>query len=137
MGHSYNKNVNTPNKGLIIGWARVAIGASGAVGTIEQGDAGFIESVTKVGAAGTGLYRFKINGNHRPAIEGAILPKVNAVGAAAASGVDAYFRVGTYNATTGEFDITTATKAASPAAADPANGDHIHVVYCFPFYKNL
>lgn len=131
MGHQYNERTQTPMKMPIIFGISVQIGAAGAVGAIEQCDAGFIDSVVLVSP---GLYRFKINGNHRPHKEVVILARV-APQTAATNNRQAYYDNGTYNATTGEFDI--GVTDATPAAANPASGDALHVWVCMPFFKNM
>ena len=126
MGYSYNFGLLTPTKGAAVSAVRVAIGGSGAVGAITQAKAGFIESVTRVSA---GLYRFKLASNQsRPVRELVIIPSV-ASQTAAGSNRKAYFDNGTYNATTGEFDVqVTDLTAASPVASDPVSGDSLHVL---------
>jgi len=119
-------------KGAKLAVCRVAIGATGAVGAIEQGKGNVIASVTRVSA---GLYRFQLGPSY-PDRELVIIPMV-ASQTAAGSNRKAFYDNGTYSSSAGTFDIqVTDLNNAGPAAADPVNGDSLHVVMYFARYKN-
>lgn len=130
---TYNKSIDTPLKGVMMSGVNVAIGATGAVGAIEQLGTNFIKTVVRVSA---GLYRFTIN-QPIPPKRLTIMPTV-ASQTAAGSNRKAYYVNGTYNATTGVFDVqVTDLVAASPVAADPVSGDSLDVVIWAGRYKTI
>jgi hypothetical protein len=137
MGFKYVPGqLGTPLKNAVVSAVRVAIGGTGAVGTIEQSKAGFISGVVRVSA---GLYRFTISGGAVPPRELVIIPAV-ASQTAAGSNRKAFYDNGTYTVTafnTATFDVqVTDLNNAGPAAADPVSGDSLHVLIFAPRYTN-
>lgn len=124
----------TPLHSAVLSAVRVAIGASGAVGAIEQAKAGFV-TVVRVSA---GLYRFTISGGAVPPRELVVFPSV-ASQTAAGSNRRAFYDNGTYAVSGGvaTFDIqVTDLNNAGPVASDPVNGDSLHVLFMAPRYTN-
>lgn len=132
--HSYNYGLKTSGKGEIFESFKVAIGAAGAPGTITQAAANLVQSVTGgTGAGATGTYTVQFNAPYPPSLITCI-PHVSAAAANSAYR-NARYKQGSYNATTGQLVIFVSD--ATPAAADPASGDHIYVTLTFEQYTNM
>lgn len=130
----FNQGLTTDSLGCNLSFVTVAIGATGAVGTINDFGGNTFASVVRVSA---GLYRFTLNSPY-PGNAGdiAVFPSL-AMATPATSAKEIWYDVGTYNPATGSFDVQVTDRAATPAAADPANGDSIHILLVGQRYKNL
>ena len=132
--HSYNFGLKTSGKGEIFESFAVAIGASGAPGTITQCGANLVASVTGgAGASATGTYTVTLNAPLPPKI---VAVDVSVTCAAANSAYrNARYKTGSYDPVAGTFVIFVSD--ATPAAADPASGDSIMVQVTFEQYTTM
>lgn len=118
--HVTNGKVRTSNKGLVTNKFSVAIGATGAVGTIYQAAGNFVTSVTRTAA---GVYTVQLNKLYPVRL---IFTNANiATPALGDAMVVARFDANSYSATAGTFVVNTTNTSA--VAADPANGALLNV----------
>lgn len=120
MGHSLNYGLTTNAKGASWDQLRLTFDGAGAATIAEDCGAGLVASVAHTGA---GVYTFQLVAPYPPKIIVA-QPNMSALLATSAYR-NARYKTGSYNATTGQFIVFVSD--ATPAAADPASGDEMHV----------
>lgn len=130
MGHSYNHGMVTCAKGKTLEDFSFFIGATGAVGAIEQCSAGLVQSVTRTAI---GVYTVQLNGPYPPILVDCFTQRSKVVATDAARAVE--YSQGSYNNLTGQFIIWVTD--ATPAAADPINGSKIQVKMAFRRYTTM
>lgn len=126
--HSYNHGVVTPCKGYVTAAFIVAIGATGAPGTVDELSANLIASVTRNSA---GLYTVQLNKPYPPRLV-YCQPSVAVAGGTTA--LDGSYVRNSYSATNGTFQFVISENDGTPAAVDPANGDAVMVNLVFGRY---
>lgn len=124
--HVSNGHLRTSNKGLVTTKFSMAIGATGAVGTIYQAGANFVLSATRASA---GVYNFVLNKPYpiRLVFASAILSTPGVTNALAVARFDA----DSYSATAGTFtvniSIPTAAGNTAQIAGDATDGAILNV----------
>ena len=108
MPHSFNQIVSTTCKAPVLSWFKFTVGATGAVGTVSQGKANLVSSITRLGA---GSYRVQFNVPYPLNVLGFVpVQNRNAVTDAR---VDVDYDAGSYNASTGVLDFFTSSRTGS------------------------
>lgn len=127
MGHALNYGLTTNMKGATFDAFKFAIGASGAVGALEDCGAGLVASITH-GAPNSGTYTVQMAVPYPPKLV-CCSPELAGVSATDPALVCRYV-AGSYNATTGQFvlQVSSTPTSTTAGAADPANGSEVHVV---------
>lgn len=106
--HTFNQIVTTTAKAPVVSWFKFTVGATGAVGTVSQGKANLVQSVTRLGA---GSYRVQFNRPYPLNVLGFVpVQNRNAVTDAK---VDVDYDAGSYSATTGILDFFTSARVGS------------------------
>src|SRR5512138_2307498 len=130
MGHAYNNGLHTSSKGFTVDAVRVTgltVGLGSLCTIAEDCKSGLIQSVTHTA---TGVYTFQLSVPYPPKVVN-INPKLSAAAANSAV-LTARYQNASYNATTGQFIVNVTN--ATPAAADPAAADELHVEMNFNRY---
>ncbi len=118
--HVANGHIRTSNKGVVTNKFRMAIGGTGAVGTIYQAAGNFVTSCTRTA---TGIYTFQLNKLYPVRL---IFTSANIASPALGDAlVTARFDADSYSATAGTFIVNTTD--TSSVAADPASGAYLNV----------
>lgn len=131
MGCTHNlASVGSSAKAAWQDWAVITCPATMSAGDVVSGSAiktfggNFVKSLTK--SATTGEYIVQLNGPF-PAAAPFIAPYL-ATPAVGTTARDIRYKVGSYNATTGQFILfVTTVSVTTPAASDPIVGCEIHL----------
>ena len=129
MGHIFGYGMNTASKGITVDAVRVTglNVANGQLCTIaEDSKAGFVASVTHTA---TGIYTFQLTVPYPPKVV-TISPEMSSAAATSAALV-ARYQNASYNATTGQFIVTT---NVGGVATDGGAADELHVIMLFNRY---
>ena len=126
--HKFNKEFSTSNLNPMVVWFKFAVGAAGAVGTISQAKANFVESVTRNSA---GVYTVQLTKPYPYGVL-AVIPQVNRAAPTDTYVVAYYVSSPGYDRSTGSFGIHVTNTTGAAAATDAPTGSEIHVmVVCF------
>jgi hypothetical protein len=120
MGHAYNYGLTTSGKAVALERVKINVGAAGAVSSFDQAGAGLVASISH---PATGRYVIQLAPPFPPRLV-ACNPRMSAALLTSAI-LNARYKNASYSATTGQLEIMVSN--ATPAAADPASGDEIHV----------
>jgi len=130
---AYPQNpVLTNNSEMFTNSFRVAIGASGAVGTITQNDGAMVTSVTRTAGADSGIYTVLLA---KPWPVNILACHVSLGTVATTSNLGrAAYKANSYDPTAGTFVInhsapTDDTHATTQIPKDPVSGSEFHVTY--------
>jgi hypothetical protein len=132
MGHSPKMNIASDMLGSVIDAVRVTFGASGAPTLVDNGKTGLFDATTPVVKAATGRYTFQLAPNYYAKVV-AIVPTLSAATTTGAVQLARYLE-GSYNATTGQFEIDV---TAAAALVDPTTGTGLDLIIVFQRYSNL
>jgi hypothetical protein len=116
--------------GVVLDGCRVSIGATGAPTLVDAGKSNLLASVTRVSA---GLYTFQLNPQYYKSLV-AVLPALSCVSGAGAIFYARYVE-GSYNSSTGQFQVVTSN--TTPAAADATQNTALDLLIAFQRYSNI
>lgn len=137
MGHSYNNGLHTSSKGITFDAVRVtdldeAPGAAVECTIAEDCKSGLIDRVVH---SATGTYDFYLSKPYPPKLV-ICLPDIDCA-AATTDILEARYKQGSYDATTGKFTVLVSNDddSGAPIAADGASTDSLHVFLSFNRYS--
>lgn len=132
MGHSMNTGgIATNMRGVCIDAFRVTFGAAGAPTLVDNGKTGLLSVVH----TSEGLYTFTITSPINPKLV-AVFPVLSAVNGAGAMW-EARYVEGSYNATTGVFQIVVSEDEDSVSVVDPTQNTALDVLLITQRYNTL
>lgn len=123
--------MSTNMRGVIIDAFRVTFGAAGAPTLVDNGASGLLT----VALTAAGRYTFTISDPIPPKLV-AVIPALSCVDVTGAVRTARYVE-GSYNATTGEFEIDITDDEATPAAIAPTENTALDVILVTQRYNNL